>query len=151
VAPRRWSEWKEATACGAWFVRRRDRGARRPKQPVRHCWCWACRIVGCGNRGRRPWPSLEVLKISPAPTTITSGEKKPRKTAHFQAVDPRAVLTVAGDESSQYRPHKLPANSHIMTGCRRCGRYLSGFCDSGQRQTCFCHTHPTIRVSSKPL
>jgi hypothetical protein len=80
VGPRRWSGWKEATACGAWFVRRRDRRARRPKQRVRHCWCWACRIVGCGNRGSRPWPLLEVLKISPASTAIASGEEKSRKT-----------------------------------------------------------------------
>jgi hypothetical protein len=133
VGPRRWSGWKEATACGAWFVRRRDRRARRPKQRVRHCWCWACRIVGCGNRGSRPWPLLEVLKISPASTAIASGEEKSRKTSHFQAIDPRAVFDVAvdnlpsaGDSQQPYRPREsLQISSNGR--CARCGRYLTAF------------------------
>jgi hypothetical protein len=33
----------------------------------------------------------------------------------------------AGDESSEYRPRKLPANSQIMKGCGRCGRCFAGF------------------------
>jgi len=62
---------------------RGDRRAIRPKQRVRHCWCWACRIVGCGNRGSRWWPSLEVLRISTAPTAITSGEEKDPQNGSF--------------------------------------------------------------------
>ena len=123
MVPRPWSGWKEATACGAWFVRRGDRHARRPKQPVRHCWCWACRIVGCGNRGSRGWPSLEVLRISPAPTAITSGRRKSCKTLHFQSVDKRAVLSRAVDNgpwrsvnNASYRPQESPANSNIQDG-----------------------------------
>jgi hypothetical protein len=59
---------------------------------------------------------LEVLKISPAPTAIISGEEKPRKTSHFQAVDPQAVFVVAGDNQQLYRPQENPGNSQITYG-----------------------------------
>jgi hypothetical protein len=154
VGPRRWSGWKEATACGAWFVRRRDRRARRPKQRVRHCWCWACRIVGCGNRGSRPWPLLEVLKISPASTAIASGEEKSRKTSHFQAIDPRAVFDVAvdnlpsaGDSQQPYRPREsLQISSNGR--CGRCGRYFAG---CYLRQEIILRTAPDLLTSTMAL
>jgi hypothetical protein len=65
-------------------------------------------------------PSVKLARIPTAPTAITSGEEKPCKTAHFQAVDPRSVFVVAGgnhplavDNQQQYRPREIPANCHI--------------------------------------
>src|SRR5215216_5001122 len=59
-------------------------------------------------------PSGKLVRIPTAPTAITSGEKKPYKTPHFQAVTPRAVLTVAvgkaavaGDGCHQHRSQNI--------------------------------------------
>jgi hypothetical protein len=63
---------------------------------------------------------VKVVKVPTAPTAITSREEKPRKTAHFQAVDPRAVLDVAVgnhhltvDHPQQYQSLENPANRYI--------------------------------------
>ncbi len=78
-----------------------------------------------GHTERRTSPSdthprKRTPKVSTAPTAITRGRRKPRKTAHFQAVDKRAVfvrtidnLLSAGDNQQQYRPQENPANRYI--------------------------------------
>jgi hypothetical protein len=103
-----------ATACGAWFVRRQDRRAIRPKQPKRHCWCLACRTVGCDNRGRRRGPSLEVLRISPAPTAITSEEEKAPQNGSFPGARSADGSCRGGRYS--YRSQESPPKHPITDG-----------------------------------
>jgi hypothetical protein len=54
---------------------------------------------------------------------VTVIGRKPWKTAHFQAFDPRAVFDVAVDNLSsavdsriEYHPHESPANRYIHGG-----------------------------------
>jgi hypothetical protein len=54
---------------------------------------------------------------------LFSSRRKPRKTAHFQVGNMRAVFVVAGDtlpsgvdNQQQCRPQEIPTNSHIAGG-----------------------------------
>jgi hypothetical protein len=77
--------------------------------------------------------SVKLVRIPTAPTATTLvRRRKPCKTAHFQAIYPRAVFDVAGDNlpsavdnQQQYRPREIPANRPVRPLCGRCGRYFT--------------------------
>ncbi len=76
-------------------------------------------------------PIVKAGKVATASTAVTLSGRKPCKTAHFQAVDPRALFDVAvGNHPLRVdHPQYYRSRESLQVGsngrCGRCGRYFA--------------------------